>query len=91
MVVAAGGGRGVHGGSGHRLVAEGGTVAAECLVVVHGFLASESSVEAERFGRAIIACFERLCINDEADLYQYRKNDTPDDLCAALERKHKHK
>ncbi len=43
MVSAAGGGGGVNGGSGHRLVAEGVTVAAECLVVAHGFLASEGS------------------------------------------------
>jgi hypothetical protein len=47
MVAVTGGGRGVHGGSGHRLVVEGGTVAAVCLVVAHGFLASEGSVGAD--------------------------------------------
>jgi hypothetical protein len=46
-VAAAGGGGGMHGSSGHCLVAEGGTVAAECLVVVHSFLASEGLVGAE--------------------------------------------
>jgi hypothetical protein len=45
----------------------------------------------EWFDRAIIACFECPRINEEADVYQYRKDDTPDDLCAALERKRKHK
>ncbi len=44
-----------------------------------------------RFDRAIIACFERPRINKEADVYQYSKDDTPDDLCAALERKREHK
>ncbi len=48
MVAAAGGGGGVNGGSGHRLMAEGGTVAAECLVVVHGFLESEVWLEWRR-------------------------------------------
>ncbi len=40
--------------------------------------------------RAIIACFERPRINEEADVYQYRKDDTPDNLCTALERKREH-
>ncbi len=44
-----------------------------------------------QFDRAIIACFEHPRINEEADVYQYRKDDTPDDLCAALERKREHK
>ena len=52
--------------------------------------AAHLSVMAQ-FDRAIIACFERPRINEEADVYQYRKDDTPDDLCAALERKREHK
>jgi hypothetical protein len=43
------------------------------------------------FDRAIIACFEHPRINEEVDVYQYRKDDTPDDLCAALKHKCKHK
>jgi hypothetical protein len=39
------------------------------------------------FDKAIIACFESPRINEETDEYQYRKDDTLDDLCAALEHK----